>query len=343
MGRETQDFFFLKKCRETGVDLRPRSVSTLQANITKMCNQACVHCHVDASPRRREMMSRETMDACLEVLAAHKSIHTLDITGGAPELHPDFRYFVTAARKMGKEVLVRHNLTVTWDPHPVTKASLEDLPAFFAEAKVSIVSSLPYYQEFFTDRQRGSGVFKKSIKSLQMLNELGFGRSGSGRILNLIYNPVGSFLPAAQKDLERDYKQSLAQNFGVEFNELFALTNMPIHRFKAQLNRSGSYESYMETLIAAYNPTAASGVMCRDLVSVAYDGSLYDCDFNQMLEMQMRDQPGMEAGSGLGDKKRLLTIQDFDLTKMLSREILVADHCFGCTAGCGSSCGGNTA
>jgi radical SAM/Cys-rich protein len=343
MGRETQDFFFQKKYRDAGVDLRPRSVSTLQANITKMCNQACVHCHVDASPRRREMMSRETMDACLEVLASHKSIHTLDITGGAPELHPDFRYFVASARKMEKAVLVRHNLTVTWDPHPTTKESLEDLPAFFADSKVTIISSLPYYQEFFTDRQRGSGVFKKSIKSLQVLNELGFGRSGTGRILNLIYNPAGSFLPAAQKDLEKDYKQSLAQNFGVEFNELFALTNMPIHRFKAQLNRSGSYESYMETLMAAFNPTAASGVMCRDMVSVAYDGSLYDCDFNQMLEMRILNQLDHEAGSGSSEKNHPLTIHDFDLTKMLNREILVADHCFGCTAGCGSSCGGNTA
>jgi len=313
-----------------GVDLAPLPLATLQLNVTKLCNQACVHCHVDASPRRREMMPDDVLERCLELLELHPSITTLDITGGAPELHPRFRDLVSGARRLGRTVMVRHNLTVTLDPHPLTKASLADLPDYFAAQRVEVVSSLPYYQEFFTDKQRGDGVFKKSLASLRMLNERGFGVSGTGLKLSLVYNPVGAFLPAAQKDLERDYKRELQSRFGVVFNELFTITNMPIHRFKAQLKKAGGYEAYMDKLVQAFNPDAARGVMCRSLINVSWDGRLFDCDFNQMLGM-----PAMEGGQAL-------TVFDFDLERLRRREIAVAAHCFGCTAGAGSSCGGAT-
>lgn len=313
-----------------GVDFRPLGVETLQINVTKLCNQTCVHCHVDASPKRREMMSDEVIEACLDVLAKNPRLTKLDITGGAPELHPRFREIVRRAKALGKHVIVRHNLTVTLDPHPLTKESLDYLPEFFAETKAEVVSSLPYYQEFFTDKQRGGGVFKKSIASLGLLNEAGYGRPGSGLILNLVYNPVGAFLPAAQESLEKDYKRELKDKFRIEFNHLFALTNMPIHRFKAQLVVAKTYEEYMERLIAAFNPRAASGAMCRTLLSVAHDGRLFDCDFNQMLEL-----PIERAGAR--------TVFEFEESAALGRAIRTADHCFGCTAGAGSSCGGTTA
>lgn len=312
-----------------GVSLAPRAIGTLQANITRLCNQACVHCHVDASPRRREMMAPETVARLLEILRTTPSIHTLDLTGGAPELHPQFEEMVVEARRAGRHVMVRHNLTVTLDPHPRTKASMRHLPQFFAEHGVEVVSSLPYYQEFFTDKQRGGGVFKKSIESIRLLNEQGFGVDGTGRLLNLVYNPVGPFLPASQESLERDYKRELWSKFQLRFNHLFALTNMPINRFKAQLKVLGTYEEYMEKLVSAFNPQAAGGVMCRDLISVAYDGTLYDCDFNQMLDM------------AIGDDKPL-TLANFDAERLVARQIRVGDHCFGCTAGAGSSCGGAT-
>jgi len=313
-----------------GLKLNPRSLGVLQLNITRLCNQSCVHCHVDASPRRREMMDEKTVSRCLEVLAANPDIHTLDLTGGAPELNPLFRRLVEEGRRLGRKVMVRHNLTVTLDPHPVTKQSLADLPAFFADQKVEIVSSLPYYQEYFTDKQRGGGVFNKSIESLRLLNARGFGVPGSGLVLDLVYNPVGAFLPAAQETLEADYKRELAARFGIVFNRLFVIVNMPIHRFKAQLKVLGTYEEYMDKLAQAFNPQAASGVMCRDMLSVGYDGKIYDCDFNQML--------GMEVASG----SQPATIFDFDREKLLARPIVFGEHCFGCTAGAGSSCGGAT-
>ncbi|NRA67653.1 MAG: arsenosugar biosynthesis radical SAM protein ArsS [Pseudobacteriovorax sp.] len=319
---------FANRVFHSGQDLKPTALDTLQINITKLCNQACVHCHVDSSPRRREAMSDETLDRILAILKADDQIKTLDITGGAPELHARFKDVVKEARALGKTVMIRHNLTVAQDPHPVTKESMHDLPDFFAEYGVEIVSSLPYYQEFFTDKQRGSGVFKKSITTLQQLNERGFGTSGGERVLNLVYNPVGAFLPPNQEDLEKTYKKHLKENFGISFDQLFALTNMPIHRFKVQLKRLGTYEEYMETLSGAFNPAAAKGIMCRNLVSVAYDGTLYDCDFNQVLGMKLRDVPDL---------------QSWNREKLLKRTIKTDDHCFGCTAGAGSSCGGNTA
>lgn len=273
-------------------------------------------------------MSDEVIDQVLAVLAANPSLRTLDITGGAPELHPRFQQLVTKARRLEKRVIVRHNLTVAQDPHPLTQESMAYVLEFFREQRVEIVSSLPYYQEFFTNKQRGDGVFVKSIATLQTLNQLGYGKN-EDLILNLVYNPVGSYLPPPQADLERQYKTELFNRYGIEFNQVFAITNMPIHRFKAQLSRTASYEDYMEKLVAAFNPSAAEGIMCRNLLSVAFTGQIYDCDFNQMLDLPM-------FGSGL-------YLKDFDLARLSERVLNVADHCYACTAGAGSSCGGSTA
>ena len=270
------------------------------------------------------------MDRCLEILAVHDAIHTLDITGGAPELNPHFDYFVIEAKKLGKHVMVRHNLTVTFDGNPQTNESKEYLPDFFAGHGVEVVSSLPYYQEYFTDQQRGKGVFGKSIASVKLLNARGYGREESGLVLDLVYNPVGAFLPAPQFDLERDFKHALAAKYGLVFNHLYTITNMPIHRFREQLERLDGFDDYMAKLVNAFNPAAANGVMCRTMISVGYDGRIYDCDFNQMLEMQI------EHGTPR-------TIFDFDAAELLAREIKFDSHCFGCTAGAGSSCGGATA
>lgn len=313
---------------ERALRLPPRSFATLQVNITRLCNQACLHCHVDASPKRREMMPPEVMQACLDLLARQPAIGVLDITGGAAELHADFRELVSQARRLGKQVMVRHNLTVTLDPHPLTGASLEDLPAFFAEQGVEVVSSLPHYETWMTDRQRGKGVFAKSLESLRRLNAAGFGQPDGRLKLNLVANPVGAFLPAAQGSLEADFRRGLAQH-GIVFNRLYTLTNMPIHRFGAELRRTGHYEAYLEKLMSAFNPAAAEGVMCRDMISVGYDGTVYDCDFNQMLALPMAlPRPDIRA---------------FDATSWLARRIVWGEHCFGCTAGAGSSCGGATA
>lgn len=313
-----------------GLDLKPLSIETLQVNVTKLCNQACRHCHVDASPKRTEQMDKATVDRCLKILGENSSLQKLDLTGGAPELNPQFDYFVREARKLGKHVMVRHNLTVTLDGNPQTGESKEYLPGFFSENKVEVISSLPYFQEYFTDKQRGKGVFQKSLESLGRLNRAGYGMEGSGLILNLVYNPVGAFLPAPQADLEKQFKQELKSQYGLAFNRLYTITNMPIHRFKAQLQQIDGYEDYMDKLMNAFNPSAAEGVMCRSLISVGWDGKLYDCDFNQMLEMQM-------GGPGLS------TVFNFDFQKLMERRILFASHCFGCTAGAGSSCGGTTA
>ncbi len=323
-------YSFERALEQRDLDLPPLAIDTLQVNTGKFCNQACHHCHVDASPYRTEEMDRRTADQCLIILRAHASITTLDITGGAPELNPHFEYLVTEGRTLGKHVMVRHNLTVTLDGNPRTQESKEHLPEFFAAHQVEVVSSLPYYQEYFTDKQRGKGVFAKSIDSLQRLNAMGYGRDGTSLVLNLVYNPVGAFLPAEQSGIEADFKRHLARQFGVVFNKLYTITNMPIHRFRGQLERLGAYDEYMTKLVNTFNPTAAEGVMCRSLISVGYDGKLYDCDFNQMLEMQIEDNEPM-------------TVFNFDVEKLRHRRIRFASHCFGCTAGAGSSCGGATA
>lgn len=328
---EETNYNFYKTLSEKNIDLPPTKIETLQVNITKLCNQTCVHCHVDASPKRKEQMDLESVNRCIEILGSNKSIKNLDLTGGAPELNPHFDYLVTEAKKLNKYVMVRHNLTVTIDGNPVTGESKEYLPEFYAENGVELISSLPYYQEYFTDKQRGKGVFEKSIESILLLNEKGFGKEGTGLELNFVYNPVGAFLPASQESLEADFKRELHKKYGIEFNKLFVITNMPINRFKQQLKRLGAYDEYMTKLVNAFNPTAAEGVMCRSLISVSHDGRIYDCDFNQMLDMDV-----------IVDHKPM-TIFNFDYDKLVNRRIMFGSHCFGCTAGSGSSCGGTTA
>jgi radical SAM/Cys-rich protein len=303
-----------------GGELRAAVPTTLQVNVGKRCNQACHHCHVDASPTRTEVMPDDVVDACLDVLARAPELATLDITGGAPELHPRFRDLVARGRALGRRVMVRHNLTVQFEP------GFTGLPRFFADHGVEVVCSLPHYTEEATDRQRGRGVFARSVEGLRALNAVGYGRE-PGLQLDLVSNPVGAFLPPAQGDLERDTRDWLLAHHGIVFNSLFTITNMPISRFAAWLRRAGNYEAYMARLEAAFNPSTLPGLMCRSLVSVGYDGRLYDCDFNQMLEL------GLEAGQPP-------TIFDFDLRRLSGRPVHTGEHCFGCTAGAGSSCGG---
>ncbi|MBC7476445.1 MAG: arsenosugar biosynthesis radical SAM protein ArsS [Candidatus Sericytochromatia bacterium] len=326
----TNKYDFERTISKFDLSVKPISIETLQINITKLCNQACHHCHVNASPIRTEMMSRKIIDKCLQILRENKSIKMLDITGGAPELHPDFDYVVTEAIKLNKHVMVRHNLTVTFDGNPQTKEKKMYLPQFFADNRVEVISSLPYYQEFFTDKQRGKGVFKKSIDGLKILNSLGYGIDGTGLIINLVYNPVGSFLPADQKGLEDTYKRELFNKFDISFNNLYTITNMPINRFKTQLKNSNTYDEYMDKLLSSFNPKSTDGLMCRSLISVGYDGKIYDCDFNQMLDIQIKH------------KQSTFDIFDFDMNKLLNRKIAFDSHCFGCTAGAGSSCTGTT-
>ncbi len=328
--RDEIKYDFYRTLRDNGQELRPVSIDTLQVNVTKLCNQACVHCHVDASPRRTEQMDLDTANRCLEILGDHDQIRNLDITGGAPELNPHFEHLVRGAVKLGKHVIVRHNLTVTLDGNPVTGESKSHLPSFYAEHGVEVISSLPYYQEYFTDKQRGRGVFEKSIKSILLLNSAGYGVENTGLVLNFVYNPAGAFLPAPQKNLEADFKRELHKKHGIVFNSLYTITNMPINRFKQQLKKIGAYDEYMTRLVNAYNPAAAEGVMCRSLLSVGYDGRIYDCDFNQMLDL------------GITGNGEPITVFNFDYDRLMKRRILFGSHCFGCTAGSGSSCGGST-
>ena len=302
--------------------LRPTRIETLQINVGKRCNQTCRHCHVDAGPDRFEVMPPEVVERCLEVLA-QCDIPTIDITGGAPELHPQFREIVLRARRLGRRIINRCNLTVTLLPN------YADLPLFFAEHLVELVCSLPHFRAKQTDTQRGAGVFDESIEALRRLNHLGYGRDASGLLLNLVTNPVGAFLPPSQRLAERDWKHQLRSRYGIEFNRLYTITNMPIARFLEWLVDSGNLQDYMERLVNAFNPAAAEGVMCRDTLSVGWDGTLYDCDFNQMLELPVAGRTAQ-------------TIFDFDLEKLGRRPIVTGPHCYGCTAGAGSSCGGAT-
>lgn len=304
--------------------LKPSRIEIFQVNIGYMCNQVCKHCHVDAGPDRKEIMTRETMTQCLEVLAKSK-IKTLDITGGAPELNPDFRWFVEEANRIGvPEIIVRSNLTII-----VSNPKYHDLPEFFRNNKVRICSSLPFYNAGKTDRQRGEGVFKDSIQAIQMLNQVGYGKEGTGLILDLVFNPVGAFLPGDQKQLERDFKKELKAHFNVEFNTLFTITNIPISRFLDFLIESGNYEEYMEKLINAFNPAAVSGVMCRNTISIDWQGFMYDCDFNQMLGLKVAAQ-------------NIQHLSTFNIEQLEERDIVIGQHCFACTAGAGSSCQGAT-
>lgn len=304
----------------------------LQVNLGYTCNLSCTHCHVNAGPKRTEQMDRSNIDRVIEVLKQHK-VQTLDLTGGAPELMPDFRYLVKAARELGVTVIDRCNLTILNEP------GQEDLAQFLADQQVEIVASLPCYSEENVDAQRGKGVFESSIEGLKKLNALGYGKEGYAKAgygkedsdlkLNLVYNPGGAFLPPGQVELEAAYKEKLASEFGISFNNLFTITNMPISRFGAVLLAQGEFNDYMNLLKDSYSPANLAGVMCRNTVSVDWQGQLYDCDFNQMLEMPLKDTTG----------------KGYHLTDLLKSDlsglpIQVADHCYGCTAGQGSSCGG---
>lgn len=314
---------FSEKLSESGLfPLKPTGIEIFQMNVGYMCNMTCKHCHVDAGPDREEIMTRETFEYCLEAIRG-TDIDTVDLTGGAPEMNPHFRWFTEELSAMGKKIIVRSNLTI------LTTNKFGDLPEFFKKHGVEVTCSLPFYSKSRTDRQRGKGTYDKSVKALKTLNDLGYGKEDSGLILNLVYNPVGAFLPGNQKDIERDFRKELKRKHGIEFNSLFTITNLPISRFLNFLMMSGNLEDYMEKLVQAYNPAAAAGVMCRNTISVGWDGSLYDCDFNQMLQMKTMEPAGQH-------------IRDFDLDKLNAREIKVNQHCFGCTAGAGSSCGGAT-
>jgi radical SAM/Cys-rich protein len=311
---------FDEKLAAHGLHLRASRPETLQVNVGKLCNQACKHCHVDAGPARKEIMTRETIEQVITALRRFR-FQTLDITGGAPELNPSFRYLVAKARASGTRVMVRHNLTVMFEP------GQDDLPDFFRAHEVEVVSSLPYFLEQQTDAQRGRGVFEKSVAALRRLNAAGYGVDESGLVLNLVYNPVGAFLPPAQSSIEADFKRELRARYDISFNHLYTITNMPIKRFLDYLRRSGNEERYMRKLVEAFNPHAIEGLMCRSLVSVDWKGRLYDCDFNQMLELGVA--PGLPQ-----------TISEFNTDKFVERRIVTGAHCFGCTAGAGSSCGG---
>jgi radical SAM/Cys-rich protein len=302
--------------------IKRRPLDTLQVNLGYRCNQACFHCHVNASPDRKEMMGRDTIELVLRVLRERR-LPTLDVTGGAPELNPHFRHLVSSARALGTRVIDRCNLTILNEP------GFEDLASYLAGERVEVTASLPCYTKENVDRQRGNDVFDSSILGLRKLNALGYGSDETGLVLNLVYNPLGPFLPPAQEKLEADYKRELGSHFGIVFNRLFTLANMPIARFGSTLLSQGKFAPYMALLRNAHNPANLDGVMCRTLVSVDWRGYLYDCDFNQMLgiPLQIAGKP----------KRHLTDLLDEDLA---GSPISVAEHCYGCTAGQGSSCGG---
>ncbi|MCH7396854.1 arsenosugar biosynthesis radical SAM protein ArsS [Belliella sp. DSM 107340] len=306
--------------------LKPTQIDILQINMGKMCNQVCKHCHVDAEPDRKEIMTKETMNQCLNVIK-NSTIKTVDLTGGAPEMNPEFRWFIEEIRKISEdiEIIVRCNLTII-----LANPKYHDLPEFYRKHRLEVVSSLPYFTATKTDSQRGDGVFEKSIKALKMLNDAGYGKEDSELKLNLVYNPSGAFLPAEQSGLENEFKKRLKNGYEIEFNSLFTITNLPISRFLEYLLRSENFDNYMEKLLEAYNPVAAANVMCRNTISVGWDGFLYDCDFNQMLELKV-------------DATSSQHISEWNQKALVEREIILKQHCFGCTAGAGSSCGGATA
>lgn len=296
-------------------------VEVLQLNVGKRCNQTCRHCHVDAGPDRTEVMPHDVLVRCLELLD-HSVIPTVDITGGAPELHPEFRWLVEEVHRRGRHVIDRCNLTI------LETGPYHDLPGFFAEHEVEVVCSLPHYRATNTDAQRGDGVFATSLRALRRLNEVGYGIGDPKRRLVVVSNPVGAFLPPNQRSLEAEWKRELRRLHGIEFDALYCITNMPISRYLEWLESTGNLSAYMDRLVAAFNPSAVGGVMCRTTLSVGWDGTLYDCDFNQMLEMPI-----------IGPRH---TIHEVDLDALAHRTIAVDRHCFGCTAGAGSSCGGST-
>ncbi len=300
--------------------LTATGIEVFQINFGRLCNQACKHCHVEAGPNRKEIITEETLKLCLEILRTI-DIPIVDITGGTPELNPHFRWFVQEVRKLGKQVIVRCNLTILFE------TGQEDLADFYADQEVEIVASLPYFLEQNVDSQRGTGIFKKSIDALKLLNSLQYGLEDSDRILNLVYNPGGAFLPPKQSTIERDFKKELNQRYGIQFHHIYTIANMPLGRFLNFLIKTGNYERYMQRLIDSFNPEAASGVMCRYTLSIGWNGSLYDCDFNQVLELNCNHGAPTH-------------LKEFDLERLETRRIVTGLHCYGCTAGGGSSCGG---
>ncbi|MFT4781939.1 radical SAM/Cys-rich domain protein [Psychroserpens burtonensis] len=313
---------FKTKISETSqFPLTAKKLEILQINVGYMCNQVCDHCHVDAGPDRKEIMTRDTMRQCLEVIKT-SGAHTLDLTGGAPEMNPDFRWFVEEASKVGvKDFIVRSNLTIIR-----ANKKYYDLPEFFKKHNVHVVSSMPHWTKGKTDKQRGDGVFDKSIKALQELNAVGYGMPDSDLRLDLVYNPSGAFLPGDQSAMEKDFKKALMEDFGIEFHNLFAITNLPIARFLDYLIASENYEDYMYSLVEAYNPAAVANVMCTNTLSISWDGYLFDCDFNQMLELPVNSKSKH--------------ISEFNEEQLEGRNIVISQHCYGCTAGAGSSCQG---
>ena len=315
---------FSDRLAAEGLSLRHIETEVLQINVGKLCNLTCTHCHVNAGPKRKEIMTRETIDRVIDWLAKTE-IPIVDLTGGAPEMIPDFRYFIerVKALQLSRHVIDRCNLTILLEP------GYEDLAEFLVKKKVEIIASMPCYSHENVNAQRGEGVFEGSIAALKLLNRLGYGVAGDLR-LHLVYNPVGAFLPAPQAELEADYKRELAAHFGIVFNRLYTITNLPIARFAAYLRHNNKLEEYMELLISAFNPATVDGLMCRNTISVGWRGEVYDCDFNQQLDMQWSRNGG----------SRPLFLWDIDPDKVDDREIMTGDHCFGCTAGAGSSCGG---
>ena len=313
---------FSKKIKETNqFPLRPKKLEILQINLGYMCNQVCAHCHVDAGPDRKEIMTKETMKLCIYVIKKTKA-HTLDLTGGAPEMNPNFKWFVEEASKVGiKDFIVRSNLTIIR-----ANKKYYDLPEFFKKYNVHIISSMPHWTRGKTDRQRGDGVFDKSIKVLQELNAVGYGIINSNLKLDLVYNPSGAFLPGDQTALENNFKKALTNDFGISFHNLFAITNLPISRFLDFLIASENYDDYMTALVEAYNPAAVENVMCTNTISVSWDGWLYDCDFNQMLNLKV--------------DSKVKHISEYNEELLQNRNIIINQHCYGCTAGAGSSCQG---
>ncbi|NJO39134.1 MAG: radical SAM/Cys-rich domain protein [Cyanobacteria bacterium CRU_2_1] len=323
---------FLERLASAGWEtLRPAKLEIFQINVGKLCNMACRHCHVDAGPDRHEMMDRDTIDACLQALDQTEA-HTVDITGGAPELNPHFRYLVDQCVSRGKQVIDRCNLTVLLLP------PMQDLPEWLAERGVEVVCSLPHYRKFNTDAQRGEGTFEKSIEAMRRLNAVGYGKGDPQRRLTLMSNPVGAFLASGQSKMEQEWQAGLMKNFGVSFDRLITLNNMPISRFLEWLEQSGNLQTYMELLVRSFNPATVSGLMCRNTLSVSWDGRLFDCDFNQMLDLEIQQPTGATGATGAtGERPH---VRDFNPKLLAQRHIVTARHCFGCTAGAGSSCGG---
>ena len=318
---------FGKKLKEIGLmPLHPTAIVIFQVNVGYMCNMTCEHCHVDAGPTRTEIMTKETMQHCINAIKV-SGAKTVDITGGAPEMNPHFQWFIEQIRAISKEIeiIVRSNLTIL-----VSNAAYRTYPAFFKEHKLTVIASLPCYTAENTDKQRGDKAFERSIEALKVLNELGYGAEETGLQLHLVFNPSGASLPGSQEKLQVDYKRVLKDNFDLVFNNLYTITNLPISRFLDFLLKEEKFDDYMQLLLDSFNPSAAMGVMCRNTLSVSWDGYLYDCDFNQMLQLPL-------------DKRAPQHIEDFNVKELMERDVVIGQHCYGCTAGAGSSCQGTVA